>query len=54
MSVSQPEKLRRWHKETAKNQRRRFKKAVERPEVEEVFRSTRFTGFCSLYFRYRT
>ena len=51
MSVSEPAKLLRWHKETGKNERRRFKRKVERPEWQEVFTSPRFTGFCHLYFK---
>ncbi len=36
------------------NKRRRFKKAVEKPEYDEVFLSPRFAGFCHLYFKIAT
>lgn len=47
-------KLLLWHKETGKNERRRFKKKVVRPTNEEIFSSPRFTGFCHLYFHIAT
>ena len=37
-----------------KNQKRRFKKKVEKPDPSEVFPSPRFTGFCFLYFKIAT
>ena len=37
-----------------KNQKRRFKKKVEKPDPSEVFSSPRFTGFCFLYFKIAT
>ena len=40
--------------ETLKNQKRRFKKKVEKPDPSEVFSSPRFTGFCFLYFKIAT
>ena len=43
-------KLLKWHKETCKNKRRRFKKPEVMPEYSEVFSSPRFTAFCALYF----
>ena len=37
-----------------KNNKRRFKKKVEKPVPSEVFSSPRFTGFCFLYFKIAT
>lgn len=54
MSLENPNKLLKWHKETMKNRRRRFKKKVEKPEILEVLSSPRFTGFCHLYFNIAT
>ncbi|CAM6053922.1 unnamed protein product [Sphagnum tenellum] len=54
MSLEKPERLWTWHKQTLRNRRRRFKRTVVKPEMEEVFSSPRFTGFCLLYFRIAT
>lgn len=54
MSIEKHEKLLKWHKETEKNKRRRFKKQAEKPEMVEVLSSPRFTGFCHLYFKIAT
>ncbi|XP_059096049.1 uncharacterized protein LOC131890667 [Tigriopus californicus] len=54
MSLENPDKLHKWHKETLKNTRRRFKKGVVKPNESEVFSSSRFPGFCRLYFNIAT
>lgn len=54
VSLKDPAKLLKWHKETVRNKTRRFKKKVERPDEMEVFQSPRFAGFCHLYFRIAT
>ncbi len=54
MSIENHEKLLKWHKETQKNKRRRFKKEVLKPQQTEILSSPRFTGFCHLYFRIAT
>lgn len=54
MSLDNPDKLHKWHKETMKNTRRRFKKEIFKPEENEVFSSPRFPGFCRLYFNIAT
>ena len=54
LMIPNPKKLLKWHKETERNKTRRFKKAVEKPEFDEVFTSCRFTRFCHLYFKIAT
>ena len=54
MSIPEPEKLLKWHKETERNKKRRFKKEVVKPDYNEVFTSPRFAGFCHLYFKIAT
>ena len=54
MSIPEPEKLLKWHKETEINKKRRFKKEVVKPDYNEVFTSPRFAGFCHLYFKIAT
>lgn len=50
MDAEAAAKLLKWHKETCKNKRRRFKRPEVMPEYGEVFSSPRFTAFCALYF----
>lgn len=54
LGLPEPEKLLKWHKETVRNQRRRFKKRVQRPDLLHVVPSQRFPSFCHLYFRIAT
>jgi hypothetical protein len=54
ISLNNPAKLLKWHKESERNKRRRFKKTVVTPDYNEVFNSPRFVGFCHLYFKIAT